>query len=328
MTYIDRQFEDAVRLTLETGHKKSDRTGTGTRSKFGVVMRYDLRGTVVPLITTKFTSFRLIMTELLWLLSGSTNIKTLVDQDCHIWDEWAKDNGDLGPVYGAQWRAWDGKPKTIVNANPEWHDGKQMGFSGEVLCEKHDQIADAIRLLREDPDSRRIIVSAWNVGYLKDMALMPCHAFFQFYSRELRWDERLHMLAAKGVKVNGLTSDEIEALFVSHEIAPRALSLQITQRSADSALGVPFNLASYSMLAHMIAAQTNHVAEELLWVGNDFHIYSNHVEQVELMLSRDVRKFPTVLINSNVKDIDSYTLGDFALVGYDPHPAIKAPVAV
>lgn len=256
-----------MRLVLERGTPKADRTGTGTRSLFGHQLRYDLSAGF-PLITTKKVHVRSVIYELLWFLRGDSNIDWLNRHGVTIWDEWASETGDLGPVYGVQWRSWP---------TP----------SGEHV----DQIARAVQLLRTDPDSRRIIVSAWNVGELDKMALAPCHALFQFY------------------------------------VADGRLSCQLYQRSADLFLGVPFNIASYALLTHMMAEQSGLKVGEFVWTGGDCHIYDNHVEQVREQLSREPRAYPQLVL-AQQDSIFDYTFDDIEIAGYDPHPAIKAPVAV
>lgn len=260
-------YEDLLREVYEHGAPKGDRTGTGTRSLFGKQIRYDLSESF-PLLTTKRVHFTSVAVELLWFLRGESNIQYLLDHGVTIWDEWADENGDLGPVYGVQWRSW---PRP---------DGGHI-----------DQISRVLEQLRTDPDSRRIIVSAWNVADLDRMALAPCHAFFQFY------------------------------------VADGKLSCHLYQRSADMFLGVPFNIASYSLLTLMIAQQTGLEPGEFVWTGGDCHIYDNHVEQVERQLSREAFPYPQVKIRKRESLFD-YELSDFEVVGYEHHPGIKAPVAV
>ena len=261
-------YLDLLTHIKEKGTFKSDRTGTGTTSVFGYQMRFNLEEGF-PLVTTKKTHLKSIIYELLWFLKGETNIKYLTDNNVSIWNEWADSNGDLGPVYGKQWRSWEGANGVVI-----------------------DQIKEAIHTLKTNPDSRRIIVSAWNVADLPKMALMPCHAFFQFY------------------------------------VADGKLSCQLYQRSADVFLGVPFNIASYALLTMMIAQVCDLGLGDFVWTGGDTHLYSNHMEQVELQLSRTPRALPTMKINPNVKDILDFQYEDFTLEGYDPYPGIKAPVAV
>lgn len=261
-------YLDLLTHIKENGTFKSDRTGTGTTSVFGYQMRFNLEEGF-PLVTTKKTHLKSIIYELLWFLKGETNIKYLTDNNVSIWNEWADENGDLGPVYGKQWRSWEGANGVVI-----------------------DQIKEAIHTLKTNPDSRRIIVSAWNVADLPKMALMPCHAFFQFY------------------------------------VADGKLSCQLYQRSADVFLGVPFNIASYALLTMMIAQVCDLGLGDFVWTGGDTHLYSNHMEQVELQLSRTPRALPIMKINPNVKDILDFQYEDFTLEGYDPYPGIKAPVAI
>lgn len=264
---IDRQYEDLLARIMEEGTLKGDRTGTGTRSLFGGQLRYDLsRG--FPLITTKRVHLKSVVGELLWFLSGDSNVHWLQENGIRIWNEWADENGDLGPVYGVQWRKW-----------------------GTVQGQTIDQISSVLETLKTNPDSRRMIVSAWNVGELEKMALEPCHAFFQLY------------------------------------VADGRLSLQLYQRSADMFLGVPFNIASYSLLTHMFAQQAGLEVGEFIWTGGDCHIYSNHVEQVTEQLSRTPYEFPTLKLNKAPSMFD-YTFDDVIVEGYEHHPTIKAPVAV
>ena len=263
-----RQYHELMRHVREHGARKMDRTGTGTLSVFGYQMRFDLRAGF-PLVTTKKIHLKSVVHELLWFLRGDTNTAYLREQGVTIWDEWADAQGELGPVYGKQWRSWPSP------------DGGSI-----------DQIAEVLRQLRTQPDSRRIIVSAWNVGELSQMALMPCHAFFQFYVAEGR------------------------------------LSCQLYQRSADIFLGVPFNIASYALLTHMIAAQCELAVGDFVWTGGDCHIYSNHFEQVREQLSREPRPYPELSIKRRPASLFEYAFEDFEFVGYEPHPHIKAAVAV
>jgi len=263
-----RQYLDLLNHVLEHGDKKEDRTGTGTISVFGYQMRFDL-SEKFPLLTTKKVHLKSVIHELLWFLKGSTNIGYLKENGVSIWDEWADENGDLGPVYGSQWRSW------------QTSDGRTI-----------DQISNLIENIKNNPDSRRLIVSAWNVGEVDKMKLPPCHCFFQFY----------------------VVNDK--------------LSCQLYQRSADIFLGVPFNIASYTLLTLMIAQVTNLAPGEFVHTLGDAHIYSNHIEQVKQQLSREAKDLPIMKINPHVKDIFSFKYDDFEILNYDPHPLIKAPVAV
>jgi len=263
-----KQFLDFMRHVRRNGAPKSDRTGTGTLSVFGHQMRFDLSAGF-PLVTTKRVHFKSIAYELLWFLRGETNTKYLREHGVSIWDEWADENGELGPVYGKQWRNWP---------TP---DGRQI-----------DQISEVVKQLRSNPDSRRIIVSAWNVGELDQMKLMPCHAFFQFY------------------------------------VSDKRLSCQLYQRSADIFLGVPFNIASYALLTHMLAQQCDLDVGEFIWTGGDCHLYSNHLEQARLQLTREPRPLPRLVIKDRGQSLFDYEPEDFVFENYDPHPHIAAPVAV
>jgi len=263
-----KQYQDLLQHLLDSGAKKSDRTGTGTLSVFGHQMRFDL-SEGFPLLTTKKLHTKSIIHELLWFLQGDTNIEYLKDNGVRIWDEWADADGNLGPVYGYQWRSWP---------NP---DGTHT-----------DQIKNLIDGLKKNPDSRRHIVSAWNPSFIDQMALPPCHCLFQFY------------------------------------VADGKLSCQLYQRSCDTFLGVPFNIASYALLTLMIAQVCDLKPGDFIWTGGDVHLYSNHIEQAQLQLTRDVRPLPQMQINPEVKDIFSFKFEDFTLLNYDPHPHIKAEVAV
>lgn len=263
-----KQYHDLMRHVLDNGIKKEDRTGTGTISVFGYQCRYNL-AEGFPLVTTKKCHTKSIIHELLWFLKGDTNIKYLKDNGVRIWDEWADAEGNLGPVYGYQWRSWP---------TP---DGKHI-----------DQITQVVNMIKNNPDSRRLIVSAWNVADINNMKLPPCHAFFQFY------------------------------------VADGKLSCQLYQRSADIFLGVPFNIASYALLTMMVAQVCNLKVGDFVHTLGDAHLYTNHIDQANLQLSRDLRALPTMKINPEVKSIFDFTIDDFTLENYDPHPHIKAEVAV
>ncbi|MBT4930894.1 MAG: thymidylate synthase [Flavobacteriales bacterium] len=263
-----QQYHDLLRHILDNGAEKGDRTGTGTVSSFGYQMRFDL-SEGFPVLTTKKLHLRSIIHELLWFLQGDTNIQYLKDNKVRIWDEWADENGNLGPVYGYQWRSWP------------THGGRKV-----------DQITNLIEQIKSNPDSRRHIVSAWNVADIENMALPPCHTMFQFY------------------------------------VAEGKLSCQLYQRSADVFLGVPFNIASYALLTLMVAQVCDFEPGDFVHTFGDVHLYSNHIEQAQLQLTRDIKSLPTLNINPMVKDIFSFTYEDFELVNYEPHPHIKAQVAV
>lgn len=263
-----KAYHDLLQDVLDNGYEKSDRTGTGTLSVFGRQVRFDLSEDF-PLVTTKKIHLKSVVHELLWFIAGDTNIKYLVDNGVSIWNEWADENGDLGPVYGHQWRSWP---------TPD---------GGHI-----DQLAQVIQQIKRSPDSRRMIVSAWNVAEVQNMALPPCHTLFQFY------------------------------------VADGKLSCQLYQRSADLFLGVPFNIASYALLTEMIAAVCDLKPGDFVWTGGDVHLYTNHLDQARLQLSRELRPLPRLRLNPDVKDIFTYRYEDIQVEGYEPHPAIKAPVAV
>ncbi len=263
-----KQYQDYLKYILENGVRKEDRTGVGTISVFGYQMRFDLQDGF-PAVTTKKLHFRSIIHELLWFLKGDTNIKYLNENGVSIWDEWANESGDLGPVYGKQWVAWEAEDGRVIN-----------------------QIAELVEEIKRNPDSRRLIVSAWNVGELKEMALMPCHALFQFY------------------------------------VADGKLSCQLYQRSVDSFIGLPYNIASYSILTQMIAQQCDLEAGDFVWTGGDCHIYLNHLEQVKLQLTRETYPLPQLVIKRKPETIFDYKYEDFEIVNYKSHPHIAAAIAV
>ncbi len=263
----DSQYEDLLADVLHHGAQKGDRTGTGTLSVFGRQLRYDLSDGF-PLVTTKSVHLKSVVGELLWFIRGESNVAWLQENGIRIWNEWADENGDLGPIYGVQWRAWQGEGKQTI-----------------------DQLSEVLETLKTDPDSRRMIVSAWNVGALQQMALQPCHAFFQLY------------------------------------VVDGKLSLQLYQRSADLFLGVPFNIASYSLLTHMLAQQAGLEVGDFIWTGGDCHIYLDHLRQVKEQLSRTPYRFPTLELKK-ANDLFSYDFDDVTVKGYEHHPAIKAKVSV
>ena len=263
-----QQYLDLLRRTLEEGARKDDRTGTGTLSVFGHQMRFDLRAGF-PLVTTKKIHFRSVAGELLWFVRGESNARSLQEQGITIWDEWADERGELGPIYGYQWRSWPAP------------DGRRI-----------DQLAAVIDQIRDDPDSRRHVVSAWNVADIPEMALAPCHALFQFY------------------------------------VADGRLSCQLYQRSGDLFLGVPFNIASYALLTHMVAQVTDLEVGDFVHTLGDAHLYLNHLEQARDQLARDPRPLPELRLDPACREIDAFELDSISVVGYDPHPAIRAPIAV
>jgi len=346
MNNLDKQYQALLKDILSYGVEKNDRTGTGTKSIFGYMIYHNMQNGF-PLLTTKKVAFKTMATELMWFLMGDTNIKYLVDNNCHIWDgdaykkylEWSGDNpltmgefidkikndsdfsseyGELGPIYGKQWRKW-------VNTSKGWK--QDSWFTREI-----DQISNLINELKTNPDSRRLMVSAWDVGSLDQMTLPPCHYGFQMYTRELTWDEQV-----KWVMTN--TNVEWENLYIVEEIAKpstpkRAISLSWNQRSVDVFLGLPFNIASYGLLLEMIAREVNMVPENLIGHLGDTHLYLNHLEQAEQQLERIPRDLPIMKMSSGHNfraalkgNADEIDLDDFMLVGYNPHPTIKAPLS-
>lgn len=310
-----QQYLDLLNNIKTNGRQKGDRTGTGTISLFGEQMRFDLKDGF-PLVTTKKVHYPAIIHELLWMLSGDTNIKYLKDNGVRIWDEWADKNGDLGPVYGAQWRNWN--------------------------SEGIDQISNAIERLKTNPDCRRIIVNAWNPSVLPDTsksfdenvangkaALPPCHSFFQFYAEELTFNERLELLHDVDFKGWSLDSvDAINAAFNNANIPSRRLSLKLYQRSADVFLGVPFNIAFYAMLLEIVAKEVNMKSGDFIHTFGDVHIYNNHVEQIDLQLTRKTVQLPKLWLNPDVTSIFDYKFDDIKILTYIHHPPIKGKVSV
>ncbi|WP_018234350.1 thymidylate synthase [Thioalkalivibrio thiocyanodenitrificans] len=314
------QYQSLIRRILEHGVDKGDRTGTGTRSVFGHQMRFDLTEGF-PLVTTKFTPFRLIAVELLWFLKGNPDISYLHKHNCHIWDHWVKEDGTFGPIYGQQWRSWPSY-KWTDEPQRSGHNHETMRL-GRFERAEIDQIANVIERLKTDPDNRRLIVSAWNVADVEsgDMALPPCHSFFQFYSAPMSREERVTWSKAVGAEAS-------LAAAAGAGIPKRKLSCQLYQRSADVGVGAPFNVGSYALLTHMIAQVTGHAVGDFVWTGGDVHLYSNHFEMAQEVLRREPKPLPRLKINHEVADIDQFTLEDFELIGYQHHPKIKAPVAV
>jgi thymidylate synthase len=322
--FHDLEYFHLVDTVLSKGVQKGDRTGTGTISTFALQMRFDLTNNSLPLLTSKKMHTKSIIHELLWFLAGDTNIKYLNDNGVRIWNEWADENGDLGPVYGNQWRNWGG-------SKGEYFEKFGCTFYGEGGI-GIDQIANVIDKLRTNPNDRRIIVSAWNVGQIEKMALPPCHAFFQFWSRELSVDERNDWMSHnyKGlVDYDCPISDDAKHEYCDrHGIPRRGLSCHLYQRSCDVALGVPFNIAQYSILIHMIAQVTNHIAEEFVWTGGDTHIYNNHIDLLGEQITREPYESPKLLLNTSVKEIDDFVFDDFQITEYESHPTIKMDVSV
>jgi len=365
MAKPDKQYKDLLKDILKNGTKKGDRTGTGTVSVFGREMRFNM-GDGFPLLTTKRVYFKGVVHELLWMLGampkeydefGNTNIKYLVDHGVNIWvgdayksyqkkldpkkieimgypktkeefteriktdDYFAKVYGDLGPVYGKQWTAWTSKERVMSEM------GGKMEIS--IPTKEINQIQNAINLLKNDPDNRRNMVNAWNVGEIDEMALPPCHYGFQLYTRVLSNEEREELYRKHcamnnwAMKINGTH----EAHYERANIPTRAVSLKMTQRSCDTFLGVPFNIASYALLLHMIAQCVNMVPEEYIWSGGDVHIYNNHVDQCDIQIGRRARKLPQVILNPEIKNIFDFRYEDIEVKGYKPHPPIKGELS-
>jgi thymidylate synthase len=363
MNNLDKQYQQLLQDILDYGIDKQDRTGTGCKSLFGYTIRHNMQDGF-PLLTTKKMAFKTMVTELLWFLRGDTNIKYLVDNDCHIWtgdayksfknnfpikksnppkdyinedgqlltqeqfinkiktdDEFAKKWGELGPIYGKQWRGWNNlKWETTDKADPS-HPGRPM-LRWEL--EGIDQIQNLINDLKTNPDSRRLMVNAWNVGELDEMVLPPCHFGFQLYTRELSLEERLESFKKQN---NGSHPEDIE-MMDDYNIPTRAISLMWNQRSVDTFLGLPFNIASYGLLLEIIAKEVNMVPDQLIGSLGDVHLYSNHIEQAKEQIEREPFKLPTLRISSGpLDDIAHHEIMDFDILNYQSHPAIKAPLS-
>lgn len=343
-----KQYLALMQDILDNGVVKKDRTGVGTLSVFGRQLRFDLKEGF-PLVTTKKVHLKSIIHELLWFLNGDTNVKYLQENGVKIWNEWSDEEGNLGPVYGKQWREWRDckvvechdvrRTQQLMQRGYKYIGNmKEDGTTYLVYEKAHDQISKVIQQLREDPDSRRIIVSAWNVGDLDDMALNPCHNYFQFYTTEMTLLERLDWYEvnepekfANAPLINHEDIDSEERLHEtldSEGIPRRKLSCFYMMRSNDYLLGAPFNVASYALLTHMIAQQLNMVPDELVYSGVDVHLYSNHLEQAKLQLTREPYPLPKLVIKRKPDSIFDYKFEDFELVGYQSHDTIKAPIAV
>ncbi|HCJ9760370.1 TPA: thymidylate synthase [Escherichia coli] len=343
-----KQYLALMQDILDNGVVKKDRTGVGTLSVFGRQLRFDLKEGF-PLVTTKKVHLKSIIHELLWFLNGDTNVKYLQENGVKIWNEWSDEEGNLGPVYGKQWREWRdckvvechdvGRTQQLMQRGYKYIGNmKEDGTTYLVYEKPHDQISKVIQQLREDPDSRRIIVSAWNVADLDDMALNPCHNYFQFYTTEMPLLERLDWYEvnepekfASAPLINHEDIDDEERLHETLDregIPRRKLSCFYMMRSNDYLLGAPFNIASYALLTYMVAQQLNMVPDELVYSGVDVHLYSNHLEQAKLQLTREPYTLPKLVIKRKPDSIFDYKYEDFELVGYQAHPHIAAPVAV
>lgn len=343
-----KQYLALMQDILDNGVVKKDRTGVGTLSVFGRQLRFDLKEGF-PLVTTKKVHLKSIIHELLWFLNGDTNVKYLQENGVKIWNEWSDEEGNLGPVYGKQWREWRdckvvechdvGRTQQLMQRGYKYIGNmKEDGTTYLVYEKAHDQISKVIQQLREDPDSRRIIVSAWNVGDLDDMALNPCHNYFQFYTTEMTLLERLDWYEANEPEkfanaplINHEDIDDEERLHETLDregIPRRKLSCFYMMRSNDVALGKPFNIASYALLTHMVAQQVNMVPDELVYSGVDVHLYLNHIDQIKLQLTREPYPLPKLVIKRKPESIFDYKYEDFEVVGYQSHPHIAMPVAV
>lgn len=338
-----KQYLALMQDILDNGVVKKDRTGVGTLSVFGRQLRFDLKEGF-PLVTTKKVHLKSIIHELLWFLNGDTNVKYLQENGVRIWNEWANEEGNLGPVYGKQWREWRdckvvechdvGRTQQLMQRGYKYIGNmKEEGTTYLVYEKPHDQISKVIQQLREDPDSRRIIVSAWNVADLDDMALNPCHNYFQFYTTEMTVLERLNWFEENEPEKfanTPLSNDEkvLHETLDREGVPRRKLSCFYMMRSNDVALGKPFNIASYALLTHMVAQQVNMVPDELVYSGVDVHLYLNHLEQIKLQLTREPYPLPKLVIKRKPDSIFDYKYEDFEVVGYQSHPHIAMPVAV
>ncbi|HGB4853326.1 TPA: thymidylate synthase [Salmonella enterica subsp. enterica serovar 6,8:z4,z23:-] len=338
-----KQYLALMQDILDNGVVKKDRTGVGTLSVFGRQLRFDLKEGF-PLVTTKKVHLKSIIHELLWFLNGDTNVKYLQENGVKIWNEWANEEGNLGPVYGKQWREWRdckvvechdvGRTQQLMQRGYKYIGNiKEDGTTYLVYEKPHDQISKVIQQLREDPDSRRIIVSAWNVADLDDMALNPCHNYFQFYTTEMTVLERLNWFEENEPEKfanTPLSNDEnvLHETLDREGVPRRKLSCFYMMRSNDVALGKPFNIASYALLTHMVAQQVNMVPDELVYSGVDVHLYLNHLEQIKLQLTREPYPLPKLVIKRKPDSIFDYKYEDFEVVGYQSHPHIAMPVAV
>jgi thymidylate synthase len=331
MNNHDQQYLDLVRYAMEHGDRKPNRTGIDTISVFGYQMRFNLRDGTIPLLTTKKMFTRGVIHEILWYLSGSDNIKYMTDNNVHIWDEWAKEDGSLGPVYGVQWRRWRTFNLRTLNVG-----GQQVQIPGEWIVSEIDQIAALVHKLKTNPNDRRMIVSAWNVADLPDMGLPPCHYAFQCYAKPLTSVQRariyldrtgynpMDVVAAHGK----FGTKELDEIF-DQAIVPRyELSMILNQRSCDIALGVPFNIVQYSILLRMLAQVANMTPGEFVWNGGDVHIYENHLVGLNTQIQRTPMQPPTFHFARDVTDIDDFKFEDFIIEGYQSHPTIKFDVAV
>lgn len=343
-----KQYLALMQDILDNGVVKKDRTGVGTLSVFGRQLRFDLKEGF-PLVTTKKVHLKSIIHELLWFLNGDTNVKYLQENGVKIWNAWSDEEGNLGPVYGKQWREWRDckvvechdvrRTQQLMQRGYKYIGNmKEDGTTYLVYEKAHDQISKVIQQLREDPDSRRIIVSAWNVGDLDDMALNPCHNYFQFYTTEMTLLERLDWYEVnepeKFANAPLINHEDIDSEERLHEILDREgiprrkLSCFYMMRSNDVALGKPFNIASYALLTHMVAQQVNMVPDELVYSGVDVHLYLNHIDQIKLQLTREPYPLPKLVIKRKPESIFDYKYEDFEVVGYQSHPHIAMPVAV